>query len=124
MSSFIATLTVIGVCAIAGGCGVEEAFGDVYRENQQKAARMQLLNVKVALTYDYMDRHTLATAFQPLLDGGRIRPTDLIDPWGHTLRMVVARDRQRVICSAGPDGAFDTPDDLCLSRKDRPTRDF
>jgi 5-hydroxyisourate hydrolase-like protein (transthyretin family) len=83
----------------------------------------KLILVQRALGNYQRDKRELPTAKQgikPLLDDGYLKPDDITDLWGHTMKVQPAfpgQDRlyQVLLLSAGPDGEFGSEDDVLVA---------
>lgn len=110
----LATLIIV---VVAGTAALilfgPKGFTRVADDQMQRSAEMGVLTVKMAV-----DAHWLGEGSLParLADLTSLTPADLRDPWGHDLRYTPTGPKAYTLCSAGPDGAFDTADDLCRSR--------
>ena len=88
----------------------------VFVQPETLAVTSDMMNILIASAEHEREHGTLPES----VDGLQIERMHQIDPWGMPYRLVLTDDRDLPleIISAGPDGEFDTDDDIRLSRLD------
>ena len=88
-----------------------------YRENSRiTTARVLIKNVETALNMYNMKKGRYPDSLDDLTketdDEEALLQGDYIDPWGNEIRYEKRYRRRPMLTSAGPDGEFDTDDDI------------
>ena len=98
------------VAAVAAGCLGWYAFvvkQDAHQESlRHRRAKAQIRRVTEAFAKDCAGQVTRPRTLSKVS-----AIVNCVDPWGNELKLVT-KDRRSVIVSAGPDGSFDTNDDI------------
>ena len=103
MCSFVVALIV------AGGFGW---YAFVVRQDaHQESLRLPPAKAQVRRVTEAFAKECAGQATRPRTLSKVSAIVNCVDPWGNELKLVT-KDRRSVIVSAGPDGSFDTNDDI------------
>ena len=108
-------VVVVGVVA-ALAAAVVTAGAFVLTQPEVVEVTSDMVNIAISVEEHQRDHDALPDGIEAL--GLGVAAT--IDPWGHAYRLAAADDDPGFdVVSRGPDGVFDTDDDVRLSRLDR-----
>ena len=122
MKRFLVILAIVAGVFLVWGTyrAADSAFAEVEAQNTLKRAEMRVSDLWMAMDVYYLNQMAVAPDLHALVVTGAVTPAQLLDPWNHTMRLLRPADGSTHLCSAGPDGSFDTSDDVCRARAARP----
>ena len=103
-------LLSFGVAAMAAGaCGWYCLV--LHQEEHQESLRLRRAKAQVRRVTEAFAKECEGRATRPHALSKVSSIVNCVDPWGNELKLVT-KDKRSVIVSAGPDGKFDTHDDI------------
>ncbi len=127
--TLVELLVVVAIIGILGTIAIQNVTEHL-KTADSTAAKAQVQQIAGAVTSYYMKYHKMPTDLKQLIDeqgdnaaileGGE---GALIDPWDNEYQMRKGKGKDKIyIISAGPDGSFDTEDDIRSDKIDKKPR--
>ena len=122
--TLVELLVVVAILGILATVAIQNISGNIDRTNET-AAKTSVRTIDEAIgTYKATHRGKMPSSLSVLVDDSGeeeavIRGGEgaLVDPWGQEYKLVT-KGKKYYVVSAGPDGSFDTEDDIRSDRYD------
>lgn len=122
--TLVELLVVVAILGILATVAIQNISGNIDRTNET-AARTSVRTIDEAVgTYKATHRGKMPSALSVLVDDSGEEEAiikggegALVDPWGQEYKLVT-KGKKYYVVSAGPDGSFDTEDDIRSDRYD------